>query len=384
MVGLALEVTLETLSSLYATIYMRIWYRLMGAKIGRGSEISTNLAGRYDLVDIGADNFVGDEVILGDEEVRAGFMTLGSVKTGDRVFIGNEAVIGPGAVIGEGALIGVKSKLPNDLQVAPGEIWFGSPAMKLPVRQRVDLGAKGTYDPPASLRRFRAVFEALHTSLPTALFITFGYMTADIIGDQLGENEYGAALGTFALSGLAIAAVMIVVVAIIKWTLMGRYKPTMYPMWSAWAMKTEMVAVLYGGLVGKSSIEFLRGTPFLPWVLRLYGVKIGKGVWMELTDITDFDCVTIGDFCTLNMTACLQTHLYEDRIMKVGRIELGRGVYVGTGTTVLYDTKIGDYAQLAPLTLVMKGEHIPANTVWGGAPAQPGAIYAAEPKVAAA
>ena len=34
-VSLATEVTLETLSSLFATIYMRAWYRLMGAQIGR-------------------------------------------------------------------------------------------------------------------------------------------------------------------------------------------------------------------------------------------------------------------------------------------------------------------------------------------------------------
>ena len=53
---LATEITLETLSSLYATVYMRAWYRLMGAKIGKDAEISTNLSGRYDLVEIGEKN----------------------------------------------------------------------------------------------------------------------------------------------------------------------------------------------------------------------------------------------------------------------------------------------------------------------------------------
>lgn len=41
VVGLATEVTLESLSSLYATVYMRNWYRLMGAKIGKDAEISS-------------------------------------------------------------------------------------------------------------------------------------------------------------------------------------------------------------------------------------------------------------------------------------------------------------------------------------------------------
>ena len=62
--------TLETLSSLYATVYMRAWYRLMGAKIGKDAEISTNLSGRYDLVEIGEKCFIADEVVFGDEEVR--------------------------------------------------------------------------------------------------------------------------------------------------------------------------------------------------------------------------------------------------------------------------------------------------------------------------
>jgi non-ribosomal peptide synthetase-like protein len=136
-------------------------------------------------------------------------------------------------------------------------------------------------------------------------------------------------------------------------------------------MRTEAVAVLYGGLVGKASLEFLRGTPFLPWMLRLFGTRIGKGVWMDCTDLTEFDCVTIGDFSVLNDFAVLQTHLYEDRVMKVGRIRVGRGVTVGAGTTVLYDTEIGDFVRIRDLTVVMKGDTLPGHTEWEGAPSVP-------------
>ena len=96
-VALATEVTLETLSSLFATIYMRSWYRLMGAKIGKDSEISTNISGRYDIVEIGDKCFIADEVMLGDEDIRRGWMHLEKVKTGSRVFVGNDAVVPPGS-----------------------------------------------------------------------------------------------------------------------------------------------------------------------------------------------------------------------------------------------------------------------------------------------
>ncbi|MGQ3032403.1 MAG: hypothetical protein ACT60Q_28970, partial [Ferrovibrionaceae bacterium] len=108
-----------------------------------------------------------------------------------------------------------------------------------------------------------------------------------------------------------------------------------------------------------------------PWALRLFGARIGRGVFLNTTDLTEFDCVEIGDYAAINATANLQTHLFEDRVMKIGRIVIGRGVSVGAASTVLYDSSICDHARLGLLTIVMKGESIPPDTTWSGAPAQP-------------
>ena len=99
---------------------------------------------------------------------------------------------------------------------------------------------------------------------------------------------------------------------------------------------------------------------------------------MDMTDITEFDCVKVGDFAALNAVSAFQTHLYEDRVMKVGRVDIGKGVTVGAGSTVLYDTHVGDFARLGPLTVVMKGESIPAHSEWVGAPAEPAAARSNE------
>lgn len=373
-VALATEVTLETLSSLFATLYMRSWYRLMGARIGKDSEISTNLSGRYDIVDIGEKCFVADEVVLGDEDVRRGWMYLRHVKTGDRVFIGNDAVVPPGSEIPSGALIGIKSKPPANDALSEGDTWFGSPPIKLPVRQRFDGGgATWTYQPPFWKKAMRATYEAVNISLPTMLFMTFGTWAVESFGQRLVDQDYWGFAEIYLLDCMLISCAMTLVVAAVKWLTMGRYEPQVKPMWSFWAMRTEACAVLYWGLAGKVLLEHLRGTPFLPLAMRLFGAKFGKGVFLDMTDITEFDCVTVGDYCAINMVAALQTHLYEDRVMKVGRVELGRGVSVGAGSTVLYDTHVGDYAQLGPLTVVMKGESIPAHSRWIGAPAEPAA-----------
>jgi non-ribosomal peptide synthetase-like protein len=371
-VALATEVTLETLSSLYATIYMRAWYRLMGAKIGKDSEISTNLAGRYDLVEIGEKCFIADEVILGDEDVRRGWMRLERLKTGSRVFVGNDGVVPPGAVIPDGALIGIKSKPPANDLMSEGDTWFGSPPIKLPVRQKFDGGgANWTYEAPRWKKWARGAFEAVHISLPTMLFITAGTWSIEWFGPALLDGRIGTVLWEFVAASTIIAAVMTLVVIAVKWLTMGRYEPVTKPMWSWWAMRTEAVAVLYWGLAGKVLLDHLRCTPFLPWIMRLFGAKIGKGCVFDMTDITEFDCVEVGDFCNLNSLCALQTHLYEDRVMKVGRVKVGSGVTVGSGSTVLYDSHVGDFARLGPLTIVMKGESIPAHTEWVGSPAVP-------------
>jgi acetyltransferase-like isoleucine patch superfamily enzyme len=344
IISLATEVMLDTLSSIFATIYMRGWYRLMGARIGKGSEISTNLSGRYDLINIGEGNFIADDVQLGDEAMRRNWMTLGSVTTGSKVFIGNEAVIPMNYSVQSGALIGVKSRPPEGGNVGASETWFGSPPIQMPVRQVFDATANSTFEPSMAMKLGRAVFEAFNISLPTALFISLATYGMAFLSDPVTEGS---------------------------WIAMGVYKPTIKPMWSWWALRTEAVAVMYWGMAGKALLEQLCGTPFLPMALRLFGVKIGRGVYMDATDITEFDCVTIGDHVAINAGACLQTHLYEDRLMKVGRIVVGNDVTIGAGSTVLYDTQLGDGSVIGPLTLVMKGEELPMRTSWVGSPAQP-------------
>jgi len=371
-VGLASEVMLQSLSSLFSTVYMRLWYRLMGAKIGKDTEIATNFGGRYDMIEVGDRCFVADEVVLGDEDVRRGWMTAKPVRTGDQVFIGNDAVVPPGAFLPTGSLLGIKSKPPADVPMQPGETRFGSPPILLPSRQRFDdADIAKTFRPPLWRRVLRAVFELFSASMPTMMFITLGTITAELFLFPALERaqSWGEFAPIFIACAVGTSIALATAVLVMKWLLMGVYRPGNRGLWSWWALRTEAMTTLYWGTAGAILLDALRGTPLLPWALRLFGVKLGRGVYIDSTDITEFDCVSIGDYAAINATANLQTHLFEDRVMKVGRIEIGRGCALGALTTVLYDTRVGDYARLGLLTIVMKGEAIPARTEWAGAPA---------------
>jgi carbonic anhydrase/acetyltransferase-like protein (isoleucine patch superfamily) len=55
--------------------------------------------------------------------------------------------------------------------------------------------------------------------------------------------------------------------------------------------------------------------------------------------------------------------------MKMSSIRIGDCSTVGSQAVVLYDARIGEGAKLGPLSLLMKGESLPAWTRWEGSPA---------------
>ncbi|MGS0748636.1 hypothetical protein [Halpernia sp. GG3] len=102
--------------------------------------------------------------------------------------------------------------------------------------------------------------------------------------------------------------------------------------------------------------------------MRFLGVKIGKKVWLNTTDITEYDMVSIGDEAMLNEDCGPQTHLFEDRIMKVGSVKIGSQTTIHSRTIILYDTEIGNNVNIDALSLVMKGESLSDGTSWQGSP----------------
>lgn len=111
------------------------------------------------------------------------------------------------------------------------------------------------------------------------------------------------------------------------------------------------------------------GTPLVPWFFRLMGARIGRGVCMETICLTEYDLITIGEDACFGADATLQTHLFEDRVMKMSTVEVGARCSVGTDSVVLYDTRMEAGAVLGDLSLLMKGETLPAGTRWQGSPA---------------
>ncbi|MCW2870939.1 hypothetical protein, partial [Actinacidiphila oryziradicis] len=78
----------------------------------------------------------------------------------------------------------------------------------------------------------------------------------------------------------------------------------------------------------------------------------------------------VGDDAAVGMWVSLQTHLFEDRVMKMSVVTVRGGASVGTRAIVLYDSVVGEDVWLGALSLLMKGEHLTPGTSWRGIPAE--------------
>ena len=59
-------------------------------------------------------------------------------------------------------------------------------------------------------------------------------------------------------------------------------------------------------------------------MLRCSAPSIGRRTWIGTTYLTEFDLVEIGDDAMVGREVSLQTHLFEDRVMKMSTVRSAR------------------------------------------------------------
>lgn len=368
------EITLRFLHTIYATLYVAPWYRALGAKVGPRAEISTAAAIVPDLVDIGSESFIADDVMFGGARIGLGTIELLKTRIGYRSFIGNSALLPTGANVGDNVLIGVLSTPPaTQAAQRPGSTWFGSPPISIPVRHVVGaFDESARFRPGLGLVVSRLSIEAIRILLGPSLFIALFNGLLSIVEDITKLDNGGwLIVALFPLLYVCFTLACGLSVVALKWLVIGRYRQTTQPLWSTFVWRTELVTATYEYLAVYNLLLPLRGTPWLPAYLRLLGCKIGKRCYFDTTDITEFDLVTVGDDVCINDFGGIQTHLFEDRVMKVGTVKIGDRTVIGTRSIVLYDAELSDDTRLGDLSVVMKGETLPAGTSWHGSPARP-------------
>ena len=141
---------------LYASLLTPMWLRLLGAKVGRGTEISTVvLIPKFTIVEDGA--FLADDTMVASYELGGGWIHIAKTAVGKRAFLGNSGITQPGRRVPDDGLVAVLSATPR--KAKKGSSWLGSPPMRL--RRRItQADPSRTFDPPIRLKVTRAAVEA--------------------------------------------------------------------------------------------------------------------------------------------------------------------------------------------------------------------------------
>ncbi len=270
-----MSLSLIVLHPIYATVYVSLLFRALGAKIGKNTEISTASSVTHPLLEIGNGSFIADAVTLGEADVRGQQLILEKTVIGDVSFVGNSALIPQGYDLPDHMLVGVLSTPPSREQIALGDArdYFGSPAIALPRRQESQaFDDRLTTFPKPAKRIARSIVELIRIIIPetviicmAVIFIAYGH---DLVTKtpwwRCHAGHSGALPAAYRAAGIPYYGHFEMGV---RWQVRGRQPPD---------VELERMAqrghyFTYEALAVPFFLEYLRGTPWLPRILRLLG-----------------------------------------------------------------------------------------------------------------
>ncbi len=338
---------------LEGTVFLNGCLRALGARIGRRVHVHRGVdlwRGGWDLLDIGDDVTIGEDVSiemigLDDREIVIGSVTLGHGSTVDI-----RACVGADCVLEDGAFLTAHSALLRGTRMPRGECWDGIPATPA-----------GPAPPaPAVDRSSREMSSTVHgialvaTRSLAAFLLALPLQTAWLIAIAAGDVDTADVETWLASPSLTVAVVAAIVIASLIATpvivagaafvvrALGAVKPGVISRWSVAYVRVWLTT----GFVLRAG-EWLSGTLMWPVWLRWAGMRIGPGC--EISTIIDVvpSLVTIG----------------RDSFLADG-IYLG-GPRVHRGTVTLAAVVLGDSVFLGNHVVVPAGQHLAGQGLIG-------------------
>jgi non-ribosomal peptide synthetase-like protein len=355
---------------LYASLLTPWWLRILGAKVGRGTEISTALlTPKFTVVEDGA--FLADDTMVASYELGGGWIHVAKATIGKRAFLGNSGITQPGRKVPDDGLVAVLSAAPHKAKA--GSSWLGSPPVRLR-RKPTAADTLRTFHPSLRLKVLRGLVE---TCRVVPLIVTFAIGLAVLLALQWLAVRFGW-LWTVLGGGvvLLIAGVIAGGIAVIaKWLVVGRIRAIEHPLWSPFVWRNEVSDTFVETVAAPWFARAASGTPVMNLWLRALGASIGRGVWCETYWLPEADLVTLGMGSTVNRGCVVQTHLFHDRIMRMDTVVLEEGSTLGPHCVALPAARIGAGATVGPASLVMRGDEVPPSTRWLGNPIAPWNLF---------
>ena len=132
---LGFNLSLFYMNNLLPMPFRKIFYQLLGAKLGKGVLAIAGTIFDPSLVTLEEDVFIGYEANLSPHLMAVvaskKVLILGRIEIKKGVMIGGRTLILPGVTIGENSMVNALSLVPMNTHIPPNEIWGGNPAKKI-------------------------------------------------------------------------------------------------------------------------------------------------------------------------------------------------------------------------------------------------------------
>jgi len=139
--SLQLLISITFMDFIMLTPFANLFFRLMGAKLGRNVQINSKYCADLSLLEVGDNSVIGGHSTVICHSFERKRFILKKVKIGRNVVIGLNSVILPGAEIGDGSMIAAGAVLGKNTKAEPRSVYFGVPAESVKER-RTREGAK--------------------------------------------------------------------------------------------------------------------------------------------------------------------------------------------------------------------------------------------------
>ena len=345
-----------------------LYYRLLGAKIGKGVAIAKGVTlGEYDLLDIG-DYVSLDKCICRPFAVeRNTSMYLGRIVLGQNSNIGQSSIVAAGTVLPENTCIGPNSsswevkdatETNRDLSSSkvPGGPWTLNALVTLPVMALVRFfGAL-----PWMIGLIGLVITGVAKSKDQLASVLFWFAAPHRIA-----FHYFALVINTALGPVFLFSIVFVFKRVVD-GLIGKLQPG--PAGTRSQLQRFRMSFLKTIMPGTSfhKLTDLFGTHygFTSFAARALGAKVGSRVYWPGTgpSIQDFDLLDIGDDVVFGS----RSHLVTSDGIGSDYVRIGTGAMVSDRVTLLPGTNLGRNAVMGSGALSRRSKLYPAESTWVG------------------
>jgi len=106
-------------------------------------------------------------------------------------------------------------------------------------------------------------------------------------------------------------------------------------------------------LVRYTILDFLTPSPLNILFFRMMGMKIGKGVMINSSNVSDPCLIRLDDYVTIGGSAYMMAHYGMKGFLIIDKLHIKRGAMVGLAAKILGGVTIGEKAVVAPNATVL-------------------------------